>query len=163
VGGWADAAAVGAARIVEMRIPAQYLLLLSLLPASIAGAGGNVCPATENVVVGSVIGPGGRPLADAKVYGLLDRVSEKQTMKQGIRARSTRTDASGRFELPIQCGEVSGQPNPCASNPKHLTLIVGDLGSRMTLRQFKLKSVGMQRVGEGCVIEAPLVKLSGHL
>jgi len=41
-------------------------------------------------------------------------------------------------------------------------LIVGDLGSRMTLRQFKLKSLGMQRIGEGCVIEAPPVKLSGH-
>lgn len=137
-------------------------LVATLVFRAFAAQAGESCPATENVVVGSVLASSGQPLRDARVYVLLDRVSEKQTMKQGIRARSTRTDDSGRFELPIVCGAPAGQPDPCASKPRHLTVIVGELGMAMTLRQYKLSTIEMQRVGELCLIQAPPLALSGR-
>jgi hypothetical protein len=120
---------------------------------------GAACPSGEYEVFGVVYDDFGRPLPDAEVLVLLDRVSEKKTRKQGIRARSTRTDASGHYLRGITCG---GEPNPCASAPRYLSVGVATERHSLRVRVFRLKDLEIVEEDGRCQVEAPAIRLSAQ-
>jgi protocatechuate 3,4-dioxygenase beta subunit len=104
------------------------------------------------LVGGRVLDASGRPLADARVYVLLDRISEKKFGEQGLRAVRIRTDAAGRYTAHIECG---ARPNPCAASPKHVTVAVAGESFRMKLQVHKLKTLGVDKGADACRVVAP--------
>ena len=115
--------------------------------AALAGACGDTYHVQGRITDGS-----GRGVGDAAVYMLVDKVSKKKTEKQGIRAVGTRTDGSGGFSHTVTCG---GSPNPCAKNPKHVTIMVDQRGLRATLKTFRLADVEVVKLGGECVVRVP--------
>jgi len=122
---------------------------LAVVPAAIAGCG------NEYHVGGVVRDGGGRPISDAQVWVLLDKISEKKTIAQGIRARKTRTDRKGSFSARVVCGGENGGPNPCARKPKHLTIAAGGDGYGLKLRVFKLRDLDVVEQGGVCRVDVP--------
>jgi len=139
------------------------VVLLSVLgPSVLAGP----CKPARYQVMGLVLDSAGRPLVDARVYLLLDEVSEQKTAEYGVRAVSTRTNPTGSYVQLIDCEELaktSDRPNPCAKNPRHLTVSAGAPGYRTKVQVFKFKALEIRKDAGGCVMLVPDIKLSPGL
>jgi len=135
-------------------------LAVAALCSVVQGAG---CKPARFQVMGLVADVSGRPLVDARVYLLLDRVSEEKTSEYGVRAIPVRTNASGSYVQLIDCDELaqtSDRPNPCARSPKHLTVSAGGPGYRTKLQVFKLKELDVRRDAGGCMVLVPDIRLA---
>jgi len=139
------------------------VVLLSVLgPSVLAGP----CKPARYQVMGLVLDSAGRPLVDARVYLLLDEVSEQKTSEYGVRAVPTRTNPTGSYVQLIDCEELaktSDRPNPCAKNPRHLTVSAGAPGYRTKVQVFKFKALEIRKDAGGCVMLVPDIKLSPGL
>jgi len=122
---------------------------MAVMPAAVAECG------NEYQVRGVVRDGGGRPVSDARVWVLLDKISEKKTIAQGIRARQARTDRSGIFSAHVVCGGENGGSNPCAKKARHLTIAAGGDGYGLKLRAFKLKDLEVVERGGVCLVDVP--------
>jgi len=118
--------------------------------------GAGKCADTYHVS-GRVIDATDRPVSDVRVYLLLDKVSEREFAKQGVRAVITRTDKSGWYAESIVCG---GRPDPCARNPAHFSMLTQSKGSSLRLKTFKLKSLNVVKRSDGCVVRVPDMRLA---
>ena len=131
-----------------------------LCPALLAGG---ACKPARYTVMGQVTDSGGRPLVDARVRLLLDRVSGKKTADHGVRALSTRTNAAGSFVQYIDCDELAvrgDRPSPCARSPRHVTVSATAPGLRSRLQVFKFKALEIRRDAGGCILILPDIRLS---
>lgn len=132
------------------------LTALSLVTPALA----DECRSDRYVIEGVALDADGHPLRQARVHGVLDKVSKKKYLSRGIRARSTPTDGAGRFRLTLECGPgADGRPDPCGSRRSHLTLIVNDSLRGTTLRTLKLKDLDLRRDGDRCIVLVPPRKL----
>jgi hypothetical protein len=139
------------------------LLLFALTVAatdSIAGP----CSSGRYDVHGIVTDGAGQPLAQARVYLLLDEVSEKKSIEQGFRAVPAQAGSDGRFLASIDCaayrsGGKSGEPSPCAKKPKHVTVFVGQEGFNAQAKVFRLKDLVVVESGGRCSVALPEVRL----
>jgi hypothetical protein len=135
----------------------RLLIVVSALVAVVAAAPADArCKHERYDVVGSVIDSAGRPVAGARVFVLLDKISEKKFNAQGMRARSTRTDKNGRFHSAVVCGT---QPDPCARKPKHVTIAAGQAMS-LRLMVYKLATLGETETPTSCFVEVPALILN---
>jgi hypothetical protein len=137
------------------------LTLLIGIPCSTSSAG--ACDPPRYQILGKVVDPGGRPLVDATVRLLLDRISAQEFASQGPRARLRRTNSSGTYLALIDCDEARGitdAPNPCAKKPKHLTVAVETEGYRTRLVVFKLRDLDVNKDAGGCLVQVPDIRLS---
>ena len=141
-------------RLVRLGLAAALVFGWVAGPTPAAGK----CSDTYHVS-GRVIDANDRPIAGARVYLLLDKVSEREFAKQGVRAVITRTDRSGWYAESIVCG---GQPDPCARNPAHFSMLVQAEGSSLRLRTFKLKSLNVVKRSDGCVLRVPDMRLTSQ-
>ena len=138
-----------------------FVVLLTALVLSPVLAG--PCKPARYQVMGVVLDASGRPIVDARIYLLLDEVSEQKTSEYGVRAVPTRTNPTGSYVQLIDCEELaktSDRPNPCAKNPRHLTVSAGAPGQRTKVQVFKFKSLEIRKDPGGCVILVPDIKLS---
>jgi len=140
---------------MSVKSPALTAVVLALgIGGAFAGGGG--CSGTYHVS-GRVIDASERPVADARVYLLMDKVSEREFAKQGMRAVITRTDRSGWYSETIVCG---GTPDPCARKPAHFSVLAQTPGTSLRLRTFTLKSLNVVKRSDGCVLRAPDMRLT---
>ena len=124
---------------------------------------GAECKADRYVIEGVALDSGGHPLREARVHGVLDKVSKKKYMASGVRTRSAPTDGGGRFRLTLECGTTAdGMPDPCGSRRSHLTLIVNARSRGTTLRTLKLKELDLRQDGDRCIVLVPPQKLGIH-
>jgi hypothetical protein len=134
--------------------------VLTAVTALVAGA---VCKADRYQILGRVVDAAGRPIEDAAVRLLLDRVSMQQLVEEGSRARLVRTAATGAYLTRIDCERARGitdAPNPCAARPRHLTVAASAAGYRARLVVFRLKDLDIVEEGGGCLLQVPDVKLT---
>jgi hypothetical protein len=134
---------------------------IATLTGSLAEAG--VCKPARYQIMGKVFDAGGRPVADAAVRLLLDRVSAKKFRAEGPRASLVRTNASGTYLTLIDCERARGvtdAPDPCAGRPRHLTVSVEATGYRLKLVEFKLKELEIIKDAGGCLVQVPDLRLS---
>jgi len=136
--------------------------LVLALSATVAGAG--PCSSDRYTVQGIVTDPAGQPVPRARVYVLLDQVSEKKFLQQGFRATPFQADDSGQFIGTIDCasyrdGENRGQPNPCAKSPKHVTVVVGRDGFSLRAQIHRLKDLTVVETGGTCAVALPEIRL----
>ena len=118
------------------------------MPAVASGCG------NEYYVTGAILDSTRRPVPNAEVWILLDKISEKKYRRQGIRARSFRTDGGGGFSAHVVCGNKNGA-NPCAKNPRYLTIAASGPGLGLRVKVFKLKDLKMFSDRGACFVEAP--------
>jgi hypothetical protein len=140
------------------------VIALAAIACSAANAGS--CDPPRYQIMGHVVDPSGRPLADATVRLLLDRISAGQFVKHGPRARLLRTNGSGTYVDLIDCGaarDLTDAPNPCADKPKHLTVSIEADGHRDKLVVFKLKELDVIKDAGGCLVQVPDIRLSAGI
>ena len=141
-----------------------FVIVLAVVAASVsATATGAACKPSRYQVMGSLTDRSERPVADAIVRVLLDRVSEKEFAKHGPRARLIRTNASGTYVAMIDCDEArkaGDAPSPCADKPKYVTLIVEAPGYRTKVVVHKIKDLELIKDPGGCLILVPDVRLA---
>jgi hypothetical protein len=121
------------------------------------------CKPARFQIMGNLVDRAERPVVDAIVRVLLDRVSEQEFAKQGPRARLVRTNNSGAYVVMIDCDEASkagDAPNPCADKPKYVTLIVEAAGYRSKVVVHKIKDLELIKDPGGCLILVPDVRLA---
>jgi len=131
---------------------------------SLAGSGQPAgCNGHRYLVRGAVRDTAGGAVPNAQVYILMDKVSEKKFLEQGMRARSFRADDSGRYAATVVCEEANGLPNPCAKNPKYLTVAASGPNHGLKLMVFKLKDLPVTSLGGECLVDAPGIVLRSPL
>ena len=144
---------------MAMRVVPWFLVVLTTLPA---WAG--VCPNDRFEIHGIVIDAIGRPLENARVFVLLDQVSENKFLREGFRGRTFSTGADGQFSALMDCAAyreaAGGAPSPCAKKPKHLTVAAQHPGFKLQLKVFKLKELDIMDLGQSCAIALPQFKLT---
>jgi hypothetical protein len=140
---------------------AAFIFLLSVAPAIPPAAA--QCRGDQYAVVGRVVDGMGQPVKEATIYVLLDQLSKKKFAEEGVRARTFRTDGSGRYSAYVDCREAraSGGPNPCANKPKHVTVAADRSGYNLRLQTFKLKELGAEEQSGICHVRVPEIRLSG--
>jgi len=140
------------------------VIVLAVVGASVPmTAAGAACKPSRYQVMGNLVDRTERPVTDAIVRVLLDRVSEQEFAKQGPRARLVRTNNSGTYVAMIDCDEASkagDAPNPCADKPKYVTLIVEGAGYRTKVVVHKIKDLELIKDPGGCLILVPDVRLA---
>ena len=99
----------------RLLLPVLVLIAL-MLPVRLPAAS---CKQKDYEIHGTVTDRSGRPIPGARVHVLLDKISQKEFGKHGVRARSATASERGTYQVRITCG---GEPNPCAAKPKHLSL-----------------------------------------
>lgn len=132
---------------------AASVLIVLLLPLGVSASS---CKQKDYEIHGTVTDRSGRPLGGARIHVLLDKVSQKEFGKQGVRARSVTANDRGGYQIGISCG---GEPNPCASKPKHLTVAASKHGYAMVLQTFSLKELEIVEQDGRCFVRAPSIKL----
>jgi len=137
------------------------LLVLALvvlaIPSWLHGAS---CKQKDYEIHGTVTDRSGRPIGGARVHVLLDKVSQKEFGKHGVRVRSVTAGDQGGYRVQITCG---GEPNPCASKPKYLSLAASKHGYAMILQTFPLKELEITEQDGACFVRAPTLKLPAGL
>ena len=133
-------------------LPVLVLIAL-LLPARLPAAS---CKQKDYEVHGTVTDRSGQPIPGARVHLLLDKVSQKEFGKHGVRVRSVTANDRGAYQARITCGE---EPDPCAAKPKHLTLAASKHGYAMLLQVFPLKELEIVEQGGRCFVRAPSLQL----
>ena len=136
--------------------------LFTLLVGASA-ARGAPCAERKFELVGRVLDTSNRPLSDAGIYLLMDKVSKDKFLKEGLRGRSSRTDRFGQFQGFVACGtNPSGYGDPCGSKIKHVTVIVDHDHHRMVLKTYKFNDLTVTENPDGtCTIAVPDVSLKG--
>jgi hypothetical protein len=134
------------------------LLLASLqlalaVPAPLSAAS---CGQKDWEIQGVVTDRSGNPIPGARVHVLLDKVSQKEFGKHGVRVRSVTASARGAYAVPVTCG---GKADPCASKPKHLSLAASKHGYAMVLQVFPLKELEVAEQEGTCYVRAPTLQL----
>jgi len=142
----------------------RALVLMLVLTASVPVWAAKPCATGQFDVHGIVTDGSGNPLSRARVYLLLDQVSEKKSVEMGFRAVPVQADKNGRFQVSIDCAahqadSMSGEPNPCAKKPKHVTLFVGQQGFSAQARVFRLKDLAVIELQGRCSVALPEVRL----
>ena len=142
------------------RIPIFLLAAAMAFGSSLAGP----CSVDLFDVHGIVTDSGGMPLPRARVYLLLDQVSEKKSVEQGFRAVPAHAGPDGRFKATIDCaayrsGGKSGEPDPCAKKPKHVTVFAGTEGYGSQAKVFRLKDLAVVEMQGRCSVALPEVRL----
>jgi hypothetical protein len=139
----------------RLRILLAGAFLIAWSSATVFGAG---CRGPEYRVAGVVVDANGIPLPGARVYVLLDKISEKEFRKQGLRARSVTSDDSGRYAVTLSCDE---KPSPCSGKKPHsLTIAAEKSGYATRLRVHRLSGLEAVESPYGCTIQAPDLSLS---
>ena len=143
------------------------LLLFALALAGISSAAAP-CSADRFDVHGIVTDGAGQPLPRARVYLLLDQVSEKKSVETGFRAVPAQAGKDGQFHASIDCaayrsGRRSGEPNPCAKKPKHVTVFVSQEGFIAQARVFRLRDLAVVELQESCSVALPEMRLRSGL
>jgi hypothetical protein len=141
----------------DTRFVLAIAVMAGSLAAPVAIAGG--CAGGYHVA-GVILDGGGRPVPGARVWVLMDKVTQDSGVTRGIRARSFSADAGGVYEAHIVCG---GSPNPCAKKPKHVTIAASGDGFGLRLVVHPLKNLPLIERGGACFIEAPPLTLSRSL
>ena len=140
------------------------VMVLAVVAASVPATPSDAaCKPSRYQVMGNLVDRSERPVVDAIVRVLLDRVSEQEFAKSGPRARLIRTNASGTYVAMIDCDEASkagDAPNPCADKPKYVTLIVEAAGYRTKVVVHKIKDLELIKDPGGCLILVPDVRLA---
>jgi hypothetical protein len=131
-----------------------WIVLLALVGSGVGAPALAADCGNEYYVAGAVLDAASRPVANAEVWVLLDKISEKKYRQQGLRARSFRTDGGGVYSAHVVCGNRGG-PNPCAKNPKYLTIAADGAGLGMRLKVYKLKDLKMIVDRGACFVEVP--------
>ena len=135
------------------------LLLLVLVLVALAISpqlSAATCKQKDYEILGTVTDRSGRPISGARVHVLLDKVSQKEFGKQGVRARSAAVNDRGAYQVQVTCG---GESNPCAAKPKHLTVAASKHGYAMLLQVFPLKELEIVEQGGRCFVRAPSLQL----
>jgi len=114
------------------------------------------CKQKDYEVRGTVTDRSGQPIPGARVHVLLDKVSQKEFGKHGVRVRSVTATDRGVYQARVTCG---GEPNPCASKPKHLSLAASKHGYAMVLQVFPLKDLEIVEQDGRCFVRAPNLEL----
>jgi len=135
-----------------MRLP--WIALVALVGLGVGAPALAVDCGNEYYVAGAVLDAARRPVPNAEVWVLLDKISEKKYRQQGLRARSFRTDGGGVYSAHVVCGNRGG-PNPCAKNPKYLTIAADGAGLGLRLKVYKLKDLKVIADRGACFVEVP--------
>lgn len=142
-----------------LRLALLATLAIALVPAPARAAKAPACRQQVWEVYGSVTDRAGLPVPGARVYVLLDKVSQKEFARQGVRARSTAVNDDGRYHVGLTCGV---EPDPCAARPRHLTVIAEARGHASTLRGFALGDLQIVEQAGRCAVRAPTLQLRGN-
>jgi hypothetical protein len=124
----------------------------------------NPCARGPFDVHGIVTDPAGQPIPRARIYLLLDQISEKKSVEQGFRAVPVRAGQDGRFSAFVDCPAYrarrkTGEPNPCAPKPKHVTVFLGEEGFAVRARVFRLKELTTIVTRDRCSVALPELRL----
>jgi len=141
------------------RALALFLTALACaLPASTPAPAAKVPACRHPVweVYGGVTDRAGAPVPSVRAYVLLDKVSQKEFSKQGVRARSATVTDDGRYHVGLTCGS---SPDPCAAKLRHLTVIAEGRGYATTLRVFELADLEVVEDGDRCTARVPTLQL----
>jgi protocatechuate 3,4-dioxygenase beta subunit len=129
------------------------VLIASMLPVRLPAAS---CKQKDYEIHGTVTDRSGRPIPGARVHVLLDKISQKEFGKHGVRARSATGNERGTYQVRITCG---GEPNPCAAKPKHLSVAASKHGYAMILQVFPFKELEIVEQDGRCFVRAPNLQL----
>ena len=145
---------------MNLRATLAFLALALITGPSVAGP----CSSGQFDIYGIVTDSAGQPVPQARVYLLLDQISEKKSVEQGFRAVPARAGNDGRFHASIDCaayhsGSKPGEPNPCAKKPKHVTLFVGQDGFSAKARVYRLKDLTVVEMQGRCSVALPEIRL----
>ena len=135
----------------------RILLITFLLLAPQVGAVD--CEYEAWAFFGAVRNAGGQPIGDAEVFLLLDKVSEGDYLREGVRGRRFRTNEYGKYQAGLVCSDNRDAPNPCAKKPKHVTVAVSSPGHGMKLQVHKLKSLEIVMDDGVCFVQMPEIRL----
>ena len=140
---------------------AILLAVAAALPfAAALPAAGSPCDSEAWAFYGAVRDSGGRPVANARVHLLLDKINEAAYAREGMRAKRFWTNEFGKYQAGLICSDDSDAPNPCARKLKHLTVVVYSDGHAMTLKVFKLRDLEIRPTDEGaCFVTVPEIRL----
>jgi hypothetical protein len=130
-----------------------WVLIALTMPTRLSAAS---CKQKDYEVRGTVTDRSGQAIPRARVHVLLDKVSQKEFGKHGVRVRSVTASDRGAYQVQITCG---GEPNPCASKPKHLSLAASKHGYAMVLQVFPLKELEIVEQDGRCFVRAPNLEL----
>ena len=132
-----------------------------LLAAAIAfpSSAATHCDSEAWAFYGAVRDTSGRPVAEARVYLLLDKINEAAYAREGMRARRFWTNEYGKYQAGLICGDNSDSPNPCARKLKHLTVMVDSGDHAMTLKVFKLRDLEIVPEDGACFVRVPEIRL----
>jgi len=108
---------------------------------------------------GAVRDVAGRPIGDAQVFLLLDKVNEADYVREGVRGRRFRTNEFGKYQAGLVCSDDRDAPNPCAKKLKHLTIAVSSQGHAMKLQVFKLNHLEIVKDDGVCFVQMPEIRL----
>lgn len=136
---------------------AALFLIACFLIAPVAGAVD--CDYDAWAFYGAVRDRGGQPIGDAEVFLLLDKVSQSDYIKVGVRGRRFRTNEYGKYQAGLICSDNRDAPNPCARRLKHLTIAVSSQGYAMKMQVFKLKSLEILAEDGVCFVRMPEIRL----
>ena len=133
------------------------VLVAAILCAPHAGAA--KCESDAWVFYGSVRDAGGRPIGDAVVFLLLDKLKPVEDSPTGTRGRSFRTNEYGKYQAGLFCTDDSDSPNPCAKKPKQLTVTVSSQGYAMKMKVLKLNDLDIVKNEDVCFVLMPEIRL----
>ncbi len=117
------------------------------------------CESDAWAFYGSVRDAGGRPIDDAVVFLLLDKLRPVKDSPTGTRGRSFRTNKYGKYQAGLFCTDDSDSPNPCAKKPKQLTVSVSSQGYAMRMQVLKLNRLDIVENDGVCFVHMPEIRL----
>ena len=117
------------------------------------------CESDAWAFYGSVRDAGGRPIGDAVVFLLLDKLRPVEGSPTGTRGHSFRTNEYGKYQAGLFCTDDSDSPNPCAKKPKQLTVTVSSQGYAMKMKVLKLNDLDIVKDEDVCFVHMPEIRL----
>ncbi len=133
-----------------------FLFFCCLIAPPAAGAD---CGHDNWAFYGAVRDAAGRPVADAQVLFLLDKVNRADYLKEGVRGRRFRTNEFGKYQAGLICNDDSDAPNPCARKLKHLTVAASARNHAMKLQVYKLNDLEIVDEEGVCFVHVPEIRL----
>ncbi len=136
---------------------AVFFFLTCLLTGPEVGA--LECESDAWAFYGAVRDGGGRPVGDAEVFLLLDKISEAEYFREGVRGRRFRTNEYGKYRAGLVCSDTRDSPNPCAKKLKHLTVVVSSPDHTMKMLVYKLNDLEVVADEGACWVHVPEIRL----
>ncbi len=133
------------------------VLVAAILAAPCATAA--KCESDAWAFYGAVRDAGGRPISDAVVFLLLDKLKPVEDSPTGTRGRSFRTNEYGKYQAGLFCTDDLDSPNPCAKKPKRLTVTVSSQGYAMKMQVLKLNNLDIIEDDGVCFVHMPEIRL----